>query len=116
MAQPNVQIDLRGPADGIAILDIRGEITASAEEALFAAYDGAAAGQARTIVLNLSEVQAIDSLGAGLLIAMAARARRQKRRLLAYGLSAHCRRAFKLTHLDEAVALYADEAQALKSS
>ncbi len=114
MAQPKVQIDVRSPAEGVTILDIRGEITASAEEALFAAY-GTAGSQARTIVLNMGEVQSIDSLGAGLLIAMLARARKQRQRLLAYGLSIHCRRAFELTHLDEAVGLYADEAQALNS-
>ncbi|MBN1139376.1 MAG: STAS domain-containing protein, partial [Anaerolineae bacterium] len=59
----------------------------------------------RVIILNLSEVLSIDSLGAGLLIALLARARRRKQQLLAYGLSEHCRRAFELTHLDEMVGL-----------
>jgi anti-anti-sigma factor len=115
MAQPTVRIDIRSPAEGISILEIEGDITAGAEEALFAAYN-AAGGQARAIILNLSEVSSIDSMGAGLLIALLARVRKQGQRLLAYGLSEHCRRAFALTHLDEGVRLCGDEAEALGSS
>ena len=114
MVQPSVRIDPRSPAEGITILDIHGEITGSAEEALFAAYS-ATGSNARAIILNLSQVPSIDSLGAGLLITLLARVRKQRQRLLAYGLSEHCRRAFELTHLDEVVSLYADEAEALGS-
>ena len=114
MANPEVTIDVRRPAAGIKILDIQGEITGSAEGTLMAAY-GAAGSEARTIILNLSKVPSIDSLGAGLLIALLAAVRKRKQRLLAYGLSEPCQRAFRLTHLDEAVGLYPDEAEALGS-
>ncbi len=114
MAQPKVKIDVRSPAEGLRILDIRGEITGSAEEALFAAYD-TAGSHAKTIVLNLSEVESINSSGAGLLIVLLAHVRRRKQRLLVCGLSEPHRRAFELTHLDEVVGLYTDEAQALNS-
>ena len=112
MSQPKVQIDVRSPAEGIRILDIRGEITASAEEAL-SAVSGTAGSDVRAIILNLSEVPSIDSLGAGLLITLLARVRKQRQRLLAYGLNEHCRHAFELTHLDEIVGVYTDEAEAL---
>ena len=114
MAQPAVYIDVRSPTEGIRILDIQGEIAGSAEEALFAAH-GAAGSRSRTVILNLSAVQSIDSAGAGLLIAMVAHVRKQGQRLLGYGLSEQCRRAFELTHLDEAIGLYTDEAEALGS-
>ena len=114
MAQPKVHINVRSPAEGIRILDIHGEVNGCAEEALFAASD-TAGSHARTVILNLSDVPSIDSLGAGLLIALLDRVRKQGQRLLAYGLSEPCRRAFKLTHLDEAVSLYTDEAEALGS-
>jgi anti-anti-sigma factor len=114
MAQHKIHIDVRSPATGISILDIQGGISGSAEEALFAAYNEAS-NDARAIILNLSEVPAIDSLGAGLLIALLARVRKQGQRPLAYGLSEHCRRAFELTHLDEVVGLFRDEAEAMGS-
>ncbi len=114
MAQSKIHVNVRSPAEGIGILDIQGKITGSAEDALFASC-AAAGSNARAIVLNLSDVQSIDSLGAGVLIALLARLRRQRQRLLAYGSSEHCRRAFELTHLDEVVSLCADEAAALHS-
>jgi anti-sigma B factor antagonist len=114
MAQPKVHINVRSPTENIRILDMQGEITGSAEDALLAAY-GTAGSHAEAILLNFSEVQSIDSLGAGLLIALLARVRRKRQRLLAYGLNDSCRRAFDLTHLDQAVGLYANEAKALDS-
>ncbi len=114
MAQSIVDIEVRSPAEGSKILDIQGEITGSVEEALFAALSRAGS-DAKTILLNLSAVPSIDSAGAGLLIALLARVRNQRQRLLAYGLSESCRRAFELTHLDEAVGVYADESEALAS-
>jgi anti-anti-sigma factor len=107
-------IDVRSPAVGVCILDIQGELTASAEEPILAALSLAGRG-ARTVVLNLSAVESMDSHGAGVLIAVQARTQRQKQRLLAYGLSQECRRAFQATHLDERVGLCSDEADALRS-
>ena len=114
MEQLKIQIGVRSPAEGIRILDIQGGISGGADEVLFAAYN-AASNDARAIILNLSEVPAIDSLGAGLLIALLARVRKQGQRLLAYGLSEHCRRAFELTYLEEMVGLARDEAEAIGS-
>jgi len=54
MALPQVQIDMRSLPEGIKILDIQGEITESAEEALFAARSAASSG-VRAIILNLSK-------------------------------------------------------------
>jgi len=113
MTQPGFHVDVRGPAEGILILDLRGEITALGEEALFAAHH-AAGRQTRVLVLNLGDVRSIDSAGAGLLIALQARAQTQKQRLLAYGLSEPCRQAFASTYLDTVVGLYPDEVTALR--
>jgi anti-anti-sigma factor len=114
MPQPSIHIDVCSPTQGIGILEVRGELTGSAEDALFAAY-GTAGSETRAILLNLSGVHAIDSLGAGLLITLLAHVRKEGQRLLAYGLNDACRRAFELTHLDEAVGVYPDEARALGS-
>jgi anti-anti-sigma factor len=112
--QPEIYVAVRSPREGIGILDIQGQIKGSAEGPLLAAHS-TAGSRARAIVLNLSEVQSIDSLGAGLLITLQARVRARRQRLLAYGLNEACRRAFSLTHLDEVVGLYEDEAEALDS-
>jgi len=114
MAQSEIHVNVRSPAAGIRILDVQGKITGSAEDTLFTSC-AAAGSNTQAIILNLKDVQSIDSLGAGVLIALLARVRQQRQRLLAYGLSEHCRRAFELTHLDEAVGLGTDEAAALRN-
>ena len=55
----------------------------------------------------------MNSGGIGLLVTLLVRANRLKQRLLACGLNDHYRQIFELTRLDEAIAIYADEADAL---
>lgn len=114
MAQPALHVDVRHPAEGIGVLDVQGELTGTAEEALLAA-DGTAGGGAKVVLLNLGGVRSIDSLGAGLLIALQSAARKKGQQLLAYGLNDTCLRAFTLTHLDEVIGIYPDESAALGS-
>lgn len=114
MAQPTIHVDVRRPTGGIGVLDVQGELTGSAEDALLAAYSTAGSG-AKAVLLNLGSVHSIDSLGAGLLIALQAHARKKAQRLLAYGLSDASMRAFVLTHLDEVIGVYPDESAALSS-
>jgi anti-sigma B factor antagonist len=44
------------------------------------------------------------------------RANRQNQRLLAYGLSEHYRQIFELTRLNEAIAIYDNEEEALAAA
>ncbi len=115
MSQAKVHIVVRQDAAEIGILDIQGEITGFAEEALLGAYGAASSGGASTIALNLTGLASINSSGIGLLIQLLASVQRQKQRLVVYGLAEHHRQAFELTHLDEAITLYADEAEMLGS-
>ena len=67
-----------------------------------AAY--AEAGGARSIVLDFSELDYMNSGGIGLLVTLLVRAQRAGQRLLAVGLSEHYRQILALTRLDEAIA------------
>jgi anti-anti-sigma factor len=115
MTQPKITITARQVANTISILDIQGELTAFAEEALVAAHKAASSDGAQTILLNFTEMESMNSAGASLLIIFLAQVQRQKQRLLAYGLAEPYQDAFALTQLDEAIGLYADEAEALKN-
>ncbi len=116
MTQPKINITVHRPTDTIGVLDIQGELTDFAEEALMAAHKEASSDGADTIVLNFTEMESMNSAGAGLLIMFLAQAQRQKQRLLAYGLDAPYQDAFALTHLNEAINLYPDEAEALRGA
>jgi anti-sigma B factor antagonist len=95
------------------IIDIKGDITAASEDVLMEAYNEASSDGARTIALNFSGLEYMNSGGIGLLVTLLVRANRQRQRLLAFGLTDHYREIFELTRLDEAIAIYPNEQEAL---
>jgi anti-sigma B factor antagonist len=113
MSKANVKVTVRTATDSISIVDIRGEVSAFAEDALMDAYTQATSAGARVIILNLSGLEYMNSSGIGLLVTLLIRANRQKQRLLTYGLSEHYQKIFELTRLNEAIGIYKTEAEAL---
>lgn len=95
------------------ILDVRGEVTASAEAALMDAYTQASDEGAHVLVLNFTGLEYMNSSGIGLLVTLLIRANRRGQRLLAVGLSKHYQHIFELTRLSEAIHVYETEAEAL---
>jgi len=98
------------------MIDIGGELTAFAEDALMEAYNEACGAGVRTIILNFSQLGYMSSSGIGLLVTLLIRAQRQQQRLLACGLNEHYQQIFRLTRLNEAIALFATEAEALSAA
>jgi anti-sigma B factor antagonist len=70
-------------------------------------------GDTKTILLNFSGLEYMNSSGIGLLVTLLIRTQRQKQNLLACGLSEHYQEIFNLTRLNEAIAIYPDEAEAM---
>ncbi len=115
MNKPTATMSARQVNDRVTIIDIHGEVTAAAENALMDAYTQAGT-HARAIVLNFSDLQYMNSSGIGLLVTLLIRINRQKQRLLAYGLNDHYRQIFDLTRLDEAIGIHASENAALAAA
>ncbi len=116
MNQSTLTMSVRRAGSNASIIDIHGEINASAEPVLMDAYNQACADGARVIMLNFTNLQYMNSSGIGLLVTLLIRVRRQNQRLMAYGLNDHYRQIFELTRLNEAIAIYDDEADALKAA
>ena len=98
---------------GVAILDLHGEINALAEDALMAAYAEAEQREVGMIILNFNDVDYMNSTGIALIVSMLGRARKAKRRLLAYGLSEHYVEIFQITRLVDFLSVFPDEKSAL---
>lgn len=113
MMQANVTMTVRTAGQKTSVIDIQGEINAFAENALMDAYTQASSAGARNIILNFNGLDYMNSSGIGLLVTLLIRAKRQNQRLLAFGLTEHYQQIFELTRLNEAIMIYADEAQAL---
>ena len=113
MTPAKATLAVRSIDNHASVVDIRGDITAAAEAALMDAYAQATAAGARTIILNLGGLDYMNSSGIGLLVTLLVRTNRHKQRLLACGLSQHYQQIFELTRLNEAIGIYASEAEAL---
>jgi anti-sigma B factor antagonist len=98
------------------IVDIKGDVTAASEDVLMEAYNDASSEGARTIALNFSGLEYMNSGGIGLLVTLLVRANRHSQQLLAFGLSDHYRQIFELTRLDEAVGIHDTESDALAAA
>lgn len=116
MATSNLTLNVRKPSNTIAVIDILGEVTGAAETPLMTAYEEASKSGARTLVLNFSNLEYMNSSGIGLLVTLLIRVNRQKQRMFSYGLSDHYLQIFQLTRLNEAISIYPDEANALQAA
>ena len=112
MTQDTLTMDVRRAGDGLAVIAVRGDITAGSEDALMDAYTRATDGPTQAVLLDFSGLEYMNSGGTGLLVTLLVRANRAKQRLLACGLNDHYRQIFELTRLDEAITIYGDEAEA----
>lgn len=113
MSQPTVTMLVHRPSSTASVIEIAGEVTAAAENALMDAYTQAAEGDARAIVLDFRDLGYMNSSGIGLLVTLLIRANRRGQKLLATGLNQHYQHIFELTRLDEAIRIFPSETAAL---
>ena len=106
----------RSGGEGVGVIAIEGELTAASEDALTAAFTEATSGGETVVLMDFSGLDYMNSGGIGLLVTLLVRANRQGQRLLACGLDDHYRQILELTRLDEAITIYADEAEALAAA
>ncbi len=116
MPSPQMNATVRETGNGVRVIDIHGEVTAACEKVLMDAYSEASTPGTETIVLGFDGLEYMNSGGIGLLVTMLIRSQRNGHRLAAFGLSEHYRQIFSLTRLDEAIALYDSEDDALAAS
>lgn len=95
---------------GFAVIELAGEMNASAEEALASAFTEAERLSTGRVALDLSRVSYINSTGIALIVNLLARARKSGRVLAAVGLNDHYREIFRVTRLADYIPVYADEA------
>lgn len=85
--------------DGIAVIDLIGDMDASADAALNAAYAEAAGRGTGSVALDFARTQYINSTGIALIVGILAQARTNGIEVKAFGLSDHYREIFEITRL-----------------
>jgi anti-sigma B factor antagonist len=116
MTEGSLTTEVRELSTRASVIDLKGDVTAAAEQALADAYTAASGEFTRTIVLNFGGLEYMNSGGIGMLVMLLVRANRQRQRLVAYGLNEHYRQIFELTRLDEAIGIYESEAEAFSNA
>jgi anti-sigma B factor antagonist len=111
MPEGSLSTEVRELSSRASVIDLKGDVTASAEKGLADAYTKASGKFTRTIVLNFSGLEYMNSGGIGMLVTLLVRANRQRQRLVAYGLNEHYRQIFELTRVAEAIGFYATAAE-----
>lgn len=116
MPQAPISVTCRRPRRDVAVLDIAGDLTGAAEDALMSAYAEAGNSGTRAVVLNFNDLGYMNSSGIGLLVTLLIRVQRSKQKLFAVGLTDHYQQIFELTRLNEAIIGYPDERAALAAA
>jgi anti-sigma B factor antagonist len=116
MAQGTLTLEVRKSTEFTSVIDVAGDITSESETAIMDAYNEASQTTTRAVVLNFTGLEYMNSGGIGLLVTLLVRANRQKQKLLAFGLTEHYKQIFELTRLDEAIEIFASEADALTAA
>jgi anti-anti-sigma factor len=98
--------------DGLAVIDLSGDIDRSAEAALEAAYREATEGVDAAVLLNFSDVDYINSTGIAVIVGILAKARKEHRQVIACGLSDHYKEIFSITRLSDFMAVLDSEEEA----
>ena len=109
-------MSIRRISSTAAIVDVDGDLTQASEDALLTAFGEASGAGARAVLLNFSHLVYMNSVAIGQLVTLLMRARRQGRRLIAYGLDQHHHELFSLARLDGAIEVYDSESDALAAA
>lgn len=113
MCTTQVTMSVRKAGDQAKIIDVRGGVTSLAENTLMDAFTQASTDRVPVVVLNLTDLEYMNSSGIGLLIRLFKQADTEGRGLLAFGLNEYYQNIFELTGLNKFIRVYETEADAL---
>jgi anti-anti-sigma factor len=99
--------------EGVAIIDLVGDVTTFAEEKINSAYREVTNRGARFVLLNFRQNDYINSAGIAILIGIVTEVNRNSQKLAVSGLSQHFQKIFRMVGLAQYAEIYQDEDEAL---
>jgi anti-anti-sigma factor len=110
----DIQVSVRGEGNA-TVIDLIGDVTTFAEDAINNAYNAASNDGAQNIIFNFRENDYINSAGIAILIGVVTEARKRDQKLLMTGLSAHFQKIFRMVGLTQYADLHPSVDDALAS-
>ena len=107
-----IQVSIRN-FEQATVIDLMGDVTTFAEEAINQAYQSVSSEGANNVVFNFRENDYINSAGIAILIGIVTEARKRDQKLLMTGLSAHFQKIFRMVGLTQYADLHPSVDEAL---
>lgn len=114
MLEDELSVSIR-ERDGVAIIDLIGDVTTFAEEKINSAYGQVTEHGAKNVLLNFRQNDYINSAGIAILIGVVTEVNRHNQRLAISGLSTHFQKIFRMVGLAQYADIYQDEDEAVRS-
>jgi anti-anti-sigma factor len=93
----------------LTVIDLGGEVTTFAEDAVNGAFKQASEQGAKNILLNFKDVEYINSAGISVIIGLLTEARKSDQTLMITGLTPHYTKIFQMMGLAQYAPLYETE-------
>jgi anti-anti-sigma factor len=113
MLEDELSVGIR-EREGVAIIDLIGDVTTFAEEKINSAYSQVTSQGAKRILLNFRQNDYINSAGIAILIGVVTEVNRNNQKLAVSGLSQHFQKIFRMVGLAQYIDIYQDEDEAVK--
>jgi anti-anti-sigma factor len=97
----------------IAVLRFEGDIASTSKEAVLGLYQTLPQDETRTVLLDFTKVEYINSSGIAIVIQLLIEATNASQKVAAFGLSAHFSKVFTMVGITKYASLYATQAEAL---
>jgi anti-anti-sigma factor len=97
----------------VTVLRFDGDISSASKDAVIGTYQGLPKATVKTILLDFTKVEYINSSGIALVIQLLMEAANSGQKVLAFGLSAHFNKVFTMVGITKYAGLFPDQAAAL---
>jgi anti-anti-sigma factor len=97
----------------VTVLRFEGDISSASKDAVIGTYQGLNKVVAKTVLLDFTKVEYINSSGIALVIQLLMEAANSGQKVLAFGLSAHFNKVFTMVGITKYAGLFPDQAAAL---
>jgi anti-sigma B factor antagonist len=97
----------------VTVLRFEGDISSASKEAVIGSYQSLPKATVKTVLLDFTKVDYINSSGIALVIQLLMEAANSGQKVLAFGLSAHFTKVFTMVGITKYAGLFPDQAAAL---
>ena len=97
----------------VTVLRFEGDISSASKDAVIGSYQGLSKATVKTVLLDFTKVEYINSSGIALVIQLLMEAANSGQKVLAFGLSAHFQKVFTMVGITKYAGLFPDQASAL---